>query len=201
MKRLSLMMMLLILPACAGEFDMFTNGAESSDGWGSPSPNAPHNPDAPSIVDPNIDTEELTPGFTLQREEVRLLPFHIRLAKLATLTGLATDDPLFDRLLSSRYDLGDHNYGQNVGPDLSWNASKIALWVRAIQPICTSEAMAMRYDLPQDTSALLAAAYGRSPEADELVDFEAVQQQNLDEAGQYEAICLAVLTSSEFVAQ
>lgn len=157
-------------------------------------------PGTPNVPGDNTVTEDLEPGFTFQRDEVRLLPFHTRVQKLVTVTGLAADDPLFDQLYRSRYDLGDHNYGQGVGPELSWNATKIGLWVRVLRPVCASDAFATRYDLPSETALLMSAAYGRTPGADEV---DAIVQgvAGLDEAGTYEAVCLAVLTSAEFVAQ
>lgn len=197
MKQLALFVFLFAV-GCAGEFEM-TMDADVP----------PSIADNPAAVDtdgdgvPDTIAEELTPGFALRREEVRLLPFHVRIQKLTHVTGLAPNDPLFDQVWTARYDLGDHNYGQGIGPDLSWNASKMATWVRALRPVCTSEAMAQRFPaLPENVDALFAAAYGRAASTEEVGEIQAaINAQNLDEAGRYESTCLAVLTSSEFVAQ
>ncbi len=191
-----ILILTMSLLGCAGEFDMSTDGVSMPSGWSPPSSTNPNDPEAETV------TEDLTPGFALERDEVRLLPFHIRMEKLTRVTGLTAQDPLFDALWAKRYELGDHNFGQGIGPDLSWNASKIAIWVRALRPVCASEVIATRFNLPQDTAGLMAAAYGRDPAPEEVDELAAaVAGQALDEAGAYEATCLGVLTTAEFVAQ
>lgn len=197
-----LTVMMLMLSACAGEFDMSSDGPDTDAMFGTPGATNPDGTPVDPTAETPVQTEELTPGFSIERNEVRLLPFHVRVQKLAQVSGLDPQDPMFDEVWAGRYDLGDHNYGQGIGPDLSWNASKMAKWVEALQPLCASEQMATLYDLPADTGALLAAAYGRTPDAEEVAMFtDAVDAQMLDEAARYQAICLAILTSSEFVAQ
>lgn len=189
---------MVLLVGCAGELDLAHDGGV--DDWTAPSQT--NDPDSLDPNSPDTITEPLTPGFAIERNEVRLLPFHIRIEKLTRVTGLTAEDPLFDQVWRSRYDLGDHNYGQGIGPDLSWNASKMATWVRALQPLCASEVMGARYNLPQDTAQLMTDAFSRQPAVEEVSELtDAIAGQMLDEAGQYEATCLSVLTSAEFVAQ
>jgi len=195
--------LLLTSSACAGEFDifadpdggevMFPGGGVGTDG---------RITGGATTMGPGTQVVPLAPGFTIERNEVRLLPFHVRMEKLSRVTGLAKDDPLFDEIWAHRYDLGDHNYGQGVGPDLSWNASKMSVWVESLRPVCNSEAIATRFpSLPENVGDLLASAYGRPAAAEDLADFQAVVNEvQLDDAARYESVCLAVLTSSEFVA-
>ena len=148
------------------------------------------------------DPGSIGPAFSFERSNVRLLPFHVRMNKLATVTGLPTTDPVFSELRANRYVLGDHNYGENIGADLNWNASKMGIWVESIQPVCASEAMAQRYpSLPENLSDLWLTAYSREMEPGEADPILAIDVSNLDEAGRYETFCVAVLTSAEFVAQ
>lgn len=153
----------------------------------------------------NDDPTNEDPAFELDKISIKLLPFHVRLKKLETVVGLPSTDPIFSELLNARYSLGDHNYGSNIGADLTWNATKISLWMKSVQPICASEAMAQRYpDLygqPDDLDALWMSAYSRPIEADERADIEAIDISNLNEAQRYEAYCLTVLSSAEFVGQ
>jgi hypothetical protein len=201
MKKLLTICVLAMLAGCAGEFDVFTNPddpntqfpGDGADGDDTDSPDG----------EGGAETEQLEPGFVIQREEVHLLPFHTRMQKLSRVTGLPVDDPLFDELNRSRYDLGDHNYGQGIGPDLSWTANKMSIWVRGLRPVCNSEAMASKYPfLPEHLNEMILDAYGREATEDDLADYdEILNDVELSDADRYEAVCLSVLTSTEFVAQ
>ncbi len=191
---------------CAGEFDLSTTGdtevsfpdAVVDENGRVTVPGRPG-----STADPEPEVRPIEAGFQLERTEVRVLPFHTRMQNLARVTGLPVEDPLFDELRARRYDLGDHNFGEGVGADLSWNASKMAIWVEALRPVCASEAMATRYaDLPADLDSLVTNAYGRPVTEADRADFQAVLGSvELSDADRYEAVCLTILTSSEFVAQ
>jgi hypothetical protein len=181
---------LLFTAACEGSMDMLEVDPETGE--------------AVSIVErdnPEEPAEELPPAFELKRENVQLLPFHVRLDKLSRVTGATENDPIFDELRASRYDLGDHNFAQGIGPDLTWNSSKMALWVETLKPVCNSQQMRDRYPfLPEHLNEMLTAAYGREATQDDLAAFEDVLATNqAGEAETYEAVCLAVLTSTEFV--
>lgn len=203
MKLLLTALVMTMLTGCAGEFDLFADPERTQASF----PGAEVGEDG-KIKTPGTDpgttveTETLEPGFVLEKQEVRLLPFHVRMEKLSRVTGLPTEDPLFDEIWRNRYDLGDHNYAQGIGADLSWNATKMSVWVRAIQPICNSEAMASRYPaLPEHLNELVTEAYGREATMEDLEIFEdAIAEEQLADAERYQAVCIAVLTSSEFVA-
>lgn len=199
-KYLAILLALMISAGCAGEFDVVAD-PESSERF--PSATDEEGGVTGGPADPGVETVPLKPGFAIEKNEVRLLPFHIRLAKVSRVVALPPSDPIFSELLAHRYELGDHNFGQSIGADLSWNASKMAVWVEALRPVCASEAMATAYPtLPEELNAMLLAAYGREATPEDLADYDAVlADATLSDADRYEAVCLAVLTSSEFVAQ
>ncbi len=162
--------------------------------------------------DPAPDTSETTGApeaepprdpFALDRSKVKLLPFRVRFNRLQQLAGLPEADPAFDVLRARRYELGDYDYASGVNPDLTWNASRISVWVAAMLPICRSPAMLARFPVfPDDLPALLSAAYGTTPDADLLADYEVLLgDANLDEATRHDSICAVALTALEFVAQ
>ena len=97
--------------------------------------------------------------------------------------------------------LGDHDYANGVAPDLDWNADRMETWVKAIKPVCNDPQFQARYPtLATDVTPLARAAFGRDPTADEIGAFDDVKLGQLDGAGQYRMVCLAVLSSLEFVA-
>ena len=201
MKNLLTILVLATLAGCAGEFDVFTDPDGPSVQF--PAGEVDENGNPVSGEDGEQQVEQLEPGFAIHREEVRLLPYHTRMQKLSRVAGVSVDDPIFDELRQSRYDLGDHNYGQGIGPDLSWTANKMSIWVRGLRPVCNSEAMASNYPfLPEHLNEMLQAAYGREATQEDLADYESILSDvTLSDADRYEAVCLAVLTSTEFVAQ
>jgi len=141
--------------------------------------------------------------FTLDRSNVKLLPFRVRFNRLQQLAGLKADDPAFAVLLARRYELGDYDYANGVNPDLTWTASRISVWIAAILPVCRSPAMRARFPkFPADLPALLTAAYGIVPDADKLADYEVLLgDANIDETTRHDSVCVTALTALEFVAQ
>ncbi|HEY8141786.1 MAG TPA: hypothetical protein VIG06_03915, partial [Kofleriaceae bacterium] len=90
-----------------------------------------------------------------------------------------------------------------VRPNLSWTAARMSAWVKALKPVCNSEAFRARYpDFASDPSALIAAAWGRPATDADLADIEAaLDGVDLDPEERTQAICFAVLSSVELVAK
>jgi len=154
----------------------------------------------PSSQNPTTEEEPLPPAFSLPREYAQLLPFHVRMKKHAAVTGVEPQDPMFDLVLRNRYGLGDHNFGQGVGAVLTWSAAKMSVWVRAMQPVCASDAMRNRYpSLPEHLNEFAVAAYGREVNQEDLELVDDAIADVTDPEQRYEAICLAMLSSMEFV--
>lgn len=190
-----------LLSGCAGEFEI----SSTSDATIADTKIPKRNSDG-TIQREDEEAEEeievLPPAFELNRENVQLLPYHVRMNKLTQVTGLSTDDPAFDALKRNRYALGDHNYGQGIGADLSWSASKMSTWVESLEPVCASAAMSERYpQLPEQINELMLAAYGREAQEEDLalVEDTLTEIDMADVETRYRAVCLSVLSTVEFV--
>ena len=159
----------------------------------------------PSEASSSGGPETLPPEdpFSLDRSNVKLLPFRVRFNRLQQLAGLAADDPAFAVLRARRYELGDYDYASGVNPDLTWTASRISVWIAAILPVCRSPAMLARFPkFPADLPELLTAAYGIVPDADKLADYEVLLgDASIDETTRHNSVCVTALTALEFVAQ
>lgn len=156
--------------------------------------NTPVTPQAPASIKPAI---------TIERQSVRLLPFKVRLNKLTQVLELPQEDPVFAPIIAARYELGDFNHAQGIRPDLTWGASRMGLWIKSIKPICAHPNMRARFPtLPEHLNELILAAYGREADEQDLIAVEdIIQDTSLDEAARYQTLCLATLSSMEFIAQ
>ena len=148
-------------------------------------------------------------GFELRRDQPLLLPFWVRHHRLATLLDVPVTDPVFDFLVANRLLLGDNDHAAGIAPDLSWNPAKMALWAKAMRPVCAHANLKARHpflniDLPR-------AAWGRDPTVEEAegirADLDAVtlggglSGEALSGEARDEAVCLAILSSLEMVTQ
>ncbi|MBK9757592.1 MAG: hypothetical protein IPO88_29625 [Nannocystis sp.] len=179
---------------------------EDSDTDAPASTGAPDEPTTAANTDASTGAPEAEPPrdpFDLDRSKVKLLPFRVRFLRLQQLSGLPADDPAFAVLRARRYELGDYDYASGVNPDLTWNASRISVWIAAVLPVCRAPAMLARFPVfPDDLPALLTAAYGTAPEPDLLADYELLLgDANLDEPTRHDSICAVALSALEFVAQ
>lgn len=143
----------------------------------------------------------LPKGFEVPEQPMQLLPFKVRLSKLQSVVGAPASDPMFDQLVMARSVLGDYDFAAGVAPDTSWTALRISQWVTAIKPVCGSAQMKLKYpELPGNLGALLEAAYGRAATSEDRAGYEqALMGLTLSANERYEGICLAVLSSAEFV--
>src|SRR5262249_19087703 len=123
--------------------------------------------------------------------------------KLAVVAGVRSDAPIFDALRSRRLDLGDFDYGQSIAPDLSWSAKRMAVWIEALKPVCESSAMKQRYpDWESSLDSFIRNAYGRPAEPADHDELTAMMAQApADPVARHRAICLALLSSLEFLVQ
>lgn len=135
--------------------------------------------------------------------QVQLLPFDVRLAKVAHVVGVAPEDPLLEPLRARRLDLGDHDYATGHKPDLAWTSTRMGTWVRALKPVCASSTFRTRYPaFPDALDALSRAAYGRgATDEDRQILADTLGKTALDADTQHRLTCLAVLSSLEFVAR
>lgn len=187
---------LLLAAACLAACDgVVLDGAAGPAGRDPARAGDPADPIAP-------DPEAPDDPFALDRETPRLLPFETRLARVAAVAGIETDDPLLDPMRAQAIALGDYDHSRGILPDSSWNASRISAWVRALRPVCGSDAMRARYpELPgADLDALVEVAWGRAATDTDRTEIAAAVA-GLDTSAQHESVCLAVLSAGEAVLQ
>ena len=153
------------------------------------------------IMEPPVGPAEVR-QIDLAPPDIELLPFSVRLNKLAHVFETSIEDEMFDELLQHRFALGDHNYARALRPDKRWSARKMGLWIRSLLPICSSTRLSELY--PALTSApdlFILSAYGRAADAADqsvLDDFMSQSAMGSDSERSY---CLAILSSMEFVAR
>lgn len=191
-----LVLSLSLLSACGmGEIELMMDDEPVADPTNTPTVDENGIP-----IDPTTG-EPLPPAFELLRENSQLLPFHVRLAKLESVAGMTRDNPAFDDMMRNRYALGDHNFGQGIGADLTWSAAKMSTWVQSLKSVCNSPEMMERYPaLPEHLNELVVAAYGREATVDDLAIVEDALADGVVPADQrYETTCLAILSTMEFV--
>lgn len=144
------------------------------------------------------------PAFDSSREAVTLLPFDVRLRRVADAVGVATDDALLADLRDARLELGAHDYAAGIPPDLTWSARRMTRWARALRPVCDSSAFRERYpNLRDSMESFTLAAYGRraTPADYEAYDAALEDAGTLSEDAVYRAMCIGLLSSTELVAR
>lgn len=165
---------------CAGEIETFFNPTTSPD----------------RVAEEPTSNE----AFDLATEQPQLLPFNVRLARLAAVVGVPATDPIFDAVRKNRTSLGDHDFANGQQPDRLWSASRMSLWVRSLKPVCASKAMRDAYPaLPGSLPLLVENAFGRSINDEDRASVAVADE--LAEDVRYQTICLAILSSAEFVVQ
>jgi hypothetical protein len=141
------------------------------------------------------------PAFELPHEQPQLLPFWVRLSRVASVLEVGTEDALLSDLRANRLNLGDYDHGQGVQPNRMWTPARMALWAKSLKIVCSSDKMKELYPaLPGDADKLIEKAWGRAPSEEELSAIEG-SIGSLDGDAKYQATCLAVLSAAEFVVQ
>lgn len=140
-------------------------------------------------------------AFAPSTDRVALLPFHVRLNRLSAVAGVPTTDAMFSEIRARKLDLGAHDFGTNVAPDLTWSAQRMSTWVQALFPVCDDARLKTRYpDWRTSLDSFARAAWGRAstPEDLALLD-EAIAEE--PSANRWRASCLTLLSSLELVSQ
>jgi hypothetical protein len=174
-------------------------GFVSTPGAAGSSPQQEATPDRETVVGPPLGS-----AFAVERQQVRLLPFSVRMAKLSTVVGVPVDSPLFASLVEDRLALGDHDYAHGIPVGRSWSAHQMSVWVKDLLPVCDSGEMKARYpNLVTDQAAFVERAFGRRADPDDraLIDESLAEVPGLDDDAQYRAVCLALLSSAEMLSE
>lgn len=148
--------------------------------------------------------EEFEPAFTAPDSQPQLLPFWVRLQRVASVVDRPLDDAIFDTLEDNRMGLGDYDYASGVKPDRMWSPARMALWAKSLRPVCASDAMHARFPNLSTSNderlSMASIAWGREVAASELA-FDTPTFTAVPEAERYDTICLAILSAAEFVIQ
>jgi hypothetical protein len=188
----------LLSVGCTGIFD----GQTPSDHTASnPSTNQPTNNGTAGSSTTPMTTPEAGPPFKVRNTEPELVPFDMRLRRIASAIGVQADNAMFADMRKNSLKLGDYDYANGALPDGSWNANRISAWITALKPICNSPEMKAKYPaLPANLPELVRAAWGHVPSAQDSADFnDAIAAAGTDTAVTYESTCMAVFTAAEFV--
>ncbi len=185
--------------SCSGAID----GGKSDPGSREPeAPPASATPGGPAPAAPGPPGSQ--PAlFALPKGHVKLLPFSVRLSRIAEVTGLPVDDPLYDTLRANRLSLGDSDYANAKPPLEGWSAALLGTWVESVRPLCRAPSVIARLSpMPGKLPALIEAAYGRAALPDDTAILaESLSGLELAPERVAETVCVSVLSSLEFVAQ
>lgn len=139
--------------------------------------------------------------FKVSNTKPELIPFEMRLRRIASALGVTAENPMFAEMHKNHLRLGDYDFANGALPDGSWNANRISAWVAALKPVCASPEMKAKYPaLPEGLPALIRAAWGHPPSAEDTAEFaDALAAAGVDAAVAYETTCMAVFSAAEFV--
>lgn len=142
-------------------------------------------------------TENALP-FGLGRKAVQLLPYPMRLSKLQHVVG-SSDATFYKEIEDRKGELGGFDYAKGVRQELSWLESRMTVWTKGLQPICTSDQMRSRYPWTSGLRNFFVAAFGREPGSQDLDLISRVDSQNATSNEKFEVLCTSVLSSLEFL--
>jgi hypothetical protein len=182
--------------ACTGEVVGNTDSPPPS-----PPPTGGNPPPRTPTPPPSAPTGPVA-GFQVPKS-VKLLPFSVRMSRIASVTGVPVTDAVYDTLRENRLLLGDHDYANAKPPQESWSAARLTTWVESVRPVCQAPAVQTRYSpMPAKLALLVEASYGRTIRPEDTAAFdEGVRGLSLTPAKVVEIACISVLSSLEFVAQ
>lgn len=166
-------------------------------------------PMGPDVTDPTPNpgtggtnsTPANTTPFGVRVGQPELLPFDVRVRRVANVLAVPVTSPIFADMQARRVQLGDYDHAKGALPDNLWLARRISTWADALTPVCASAEMRTLFPaLPADAGKLIKAAWGREATAEELAEINAaVSGAALPEPESYEATCMTVFTAAEFV--
>jgi hypothetical protein len=190
---------LLLAAGCAGVIDSPLAPSAPTGPAAAAQPPSP-TPAAPAPPPAKVRTER---AFTPSADRLALLPFEVRLNRLSAVTGAPTTDAIFADLRARRLDLGAHDFGANVAPDLTWSAQRMGTWVQGLFKVCDDSRVKARY--PSWSSGLdtfAQAAWGRTAtDEDRQLLAEATSEAGASGEDAWRAGCLTLLSSAELVTQ
>lgn len=153
---------------------------------------------AAPVVPPTVLPAPERPEVLLPVERLQLLPFEVRMKRLAAAVELPANDAVFSSLRTRATDLGAHDFANGVAPDLAWTAGRIATWVEGVLPVCADARVRSRYaNWSTSLDAFSLKAWGRTATTDDRADV--VPAQGLTDAEAWRATCVSLLSSAELL--
>lgn len=134
--------------------------------------------------------------FSIKRN-IQILPFPTRISKLKTIVG--TNPDLYMELERNRYELGDFDYASGTGQDLTWTNSRMNLWIRSLQPLCSSGDVQSRFPFSEKSKEFVKAVYGREPNRVDLEVINRISALTVSANEKTQVLCTVLLSSLEFV--
>jgi hypothetical protein len=141
------------------------------------------------------------PEVTLPPASLKLLPFDVRLRRIAAAVGVPVGDAVFDAARAQRLALGAHDFVNGSAPDLQWNSQRMASWITAMLPVCKDARVRTHLgDWRQGgVGKFVESAFGRASTPDDLGDLAPPLAISGDDG--WVATCLALVSSAEVLLQ
>jgi hypothetical protein len=153
---------------------------------------------SPDSVGPTPAPPSGRPEVELPVERLQLLPFEVRMKRLAAAVELPVNDGVFSALRARATDLGAHDFANSVAPDLAWTAARIATWVEGLLPVCADARVRSRYaNWSTSLSGFALRAWGRAATSEDRA--EVVAAQGLSDAEAWRVTCVSLLSSAELL--
>ena len=134
-----LLLCVLLLAACMGVVERQDHGEKgAADPSPNPQPNAGGSGGTTTPTPTPSSTEPAAAPFKVRNTEPELVPFQMRVRRIANALGVQVDNPMFATMYKNNLKLGDYDYANGALPDGSWNANRIAAWMIALKPVCAS---------------------------------------------------------------
>lgn len=144
-------------------------------------------------VGPNGSKIDLSFNFAPNKSP---LPFQVRLTKVTRSAGSAAN---LSGLINNRFALGDYNFGVGQTPNYNWQATEMVEWLTGLQPVCAAADLKVRYPYPAGLNAFFQLNYGRDMNSEDKAAVAAVDSLNATASEKFEIVCMAMLTSREFI--
>jgi hypothetical protein len=141
------------------------------------------------------------PSVTLPSAHLKLLPFDVRLRRVADAVGVPLDDKVFDTAQKNRLALGAHDFANGTAPDLIWNSQRMATWMEAMLPVCRDTRVRSKLgDWKQGgVEKFVQAALGRASTADDLDALSSALAVTGDDG--WVLTCVTLASSAEVLLQ
>jgi hypothetical protein len=146
---------------------------------------------------PSTGTLSVVGPFQINRDLPKILPLSVRISKIQNLMG-GSDPSAFSLINGRAMELGGYDQANGVALDLSWTQTRIALWAKALQPVCKSSVLRARFPYPASASQFLQSAFGRDLNSTDNQLLSTVAALSTDNVSKFSVLCTVVLSSLEF---